>query len=261
LSAERTSLQHALDIDLETLEASSLAPVDVAVIDSGIDATHTQLAGRILTACRFEDIDGKQTAVDVPTPGNNDSFGHGTGVASIIAQLAPNARIHDLRVLGPRNTGSGDAVIAALRQSVRQGYKLINMSLASPSSTMLKLQHWCERAFYKGQVVVAAKRNLPSSNEGFPAEFSSCLGVDTARFGSPFEFFYVDGPQIELIALGEDVAVAAPNQSYTRLSGCSFAAPTITALCARLLGVYPDLTPFEVRSALRGLASSVRQAP
>jgi subtilisin family serine protease len=52
-------------------------------------------------------------------------------------------------------------------------------------------------------------------------------------------------------AIGEDVPAAAPNGGYTRLTGTSFATPMVSALCARLLGAFPALQPFEVRSVLR----------
>ncbi len=249
-----TGLAAALSAGLEALDPAAMAPVDVAVIDSGVDASHPDLAGRVAGAWRFEPVDGKQTAVDAATDANNDTFGHGTGVASIIAQFAPNARIYDLRVLDSKNKGSGEALVAALRLAVLKNYKVINMSLACPARFAPELMQLCERAHYRGQVVVAARRNVPMSDEGFPAEFSSCIGVDTRRFDSPWRFAFQDGKVIEMLALGEDVPVAAPNGGYTRLTGTSFATPTVTAMVARLLGAFPALRPFEVRSALRGLA-------
>ena len=244
----------ALGCALEALDPAALAPVDVAVIDSGIDSGHPDLQGRIAAAFRFEPTDDRHQPVEAEVGVNNDTFGHGTGVASIISQLAPNALLHDLRVLDAKNKGSGEALVAALRMAVYGGIKLINMSLACPAKFAPELMQLCERAHYKGLVIVAAKRNVPISDEGFPAEFSSCIGVDTMRFASPFQFSFRDGRVIEMVAMGEDVPVAAPNGGYARLTGTSFATPTVTAMCARLLGAYPALRPFEVRAALRSLA-------
>jgi subtilisin family serine protease len=251
MSDERAELAGALKASLESLDARSLAPVEVAVIDSGVDASHPDLAGRIVQAYRFAEIDGRQQKVAMSPAGNNDSFGHGTGVASIIARFAPNARLIDLRVLEAGNQGSGEALVAALRLAVQEGWKLVNMSLGSPARFAPKLMELCELAHYNGQVVVAARRNVPISDEGFPAEFSSCIGVDSGRFDSPFRFEFRDGRSIEMRALGEEVLAAAPNGGYTRLTGTSFATPMISALCARLLGAFPTLRPFEVRGVLR----------
>ncbi len=251
---QHDSLAAALGISLQSLDVGLLSPVDVAVIDSGVDASHPDLTGRIARACRFEDVAGHQRPIAMSISENNDSFGHGTGVASIIARFAPNTRLMDLRVLDAGNKGSGEALVAALRLAVEEGWKLINMSLACPARFAPELMRLCERAYYKGQVIVAAKRNVPITDEGFPAEFSSCIGVDTMLFDSPFKFEFHDGRIIEMRALGENVPAAAPNGGYTRLTGTSFATPMVTALCARLLGSFPMLRPFEVRSVLRALS-------
>ena len=250
------ALAAALNCRLEALDPACLAPVDVAIIDSGVDASHPALAGRVVRAVRFEPVAGRAAPqpVEVCATENNDKFGHGTGVASIIAEIAPHARLHDLRVLDDRNKGGGEALVEALRLAVYQGVKLINMSLACPAKFSPELSRLCERAYYKGLVVVAARRNVPMTDEGFPAELSSCIGVDTRRFDSPYHFTFHDDRVIEMTAMGEDVPVAAPDGGYTRLTGTSFATPTVTAMVARLLGAFPTLRPFEVRAVLRRLA-------
>ncbi len=248
------SLAAALATGLQGLDPAALAPVDVAVIDSGVDSSHPDLAGRVAAAWRFEAVDGRHKPVEAEIGVNNDTFGHGTGVASIIGRMAPNARLFDLRVLDAKNKGSGEALVAALRLAVLQNVKVINMSLACPAKFAPELMQLCERAHYRGLVVVAARRNVPMSDEGFPAEFSACIGVDTRRFPSPWQFAFQDGKVIEVLALGEEVPVAAPQGGYTTLTGTSFATPTVSGLVARLLGAFPALRPFEVRSALRGLA-------
>ncbi|MEI7591092.1 MAG: S8 family serine peptidase, partial [Deltaproteobacteria bacterium] len=85
---------------LDRMAEQQLKPVEIAVIDSGIDSTHPDLAKRIIEAYRVEIQDDKPVVIDVPLGENNDIFGHGTAVASIIARIAPNANIVDIRVLG-----------------------------------------------------------------------------------------------------------------------------------------------------------------
>src|SRR4051794_32356587 len=98
-------LAEALAVPLEALRERTLAPVDVVVIDSGVDATHPDLAGRVKSAYRVE-VTGSQAEVTEHAPTENvDTFGHGTAVASIICRSAPNARIVDVRVIGANNTG------------------------------------------------------------------------------------------------------------------------------------------------------------
>src|SRR4029077_16557860 len=87
----------------------SMEPVSVAVLDSGIDATHAELAGRIAGAYAVElDADERTVVRELPANANNDVFGHGTSVAGIIAAIAPNARIYDVRILSDRNIGGTD---------------------------------------------------------------------------------------------------------------------------------------------------------
>jgi subtilisin family serine protease len=251
-----STLAASLRISLEALDEAALAPVDVAIVDSGIDATHPDLAARVARAWRIEPGEDGKTIAEIPLERGyeNDSFGHGTGVAGIVARLAPNARLHDIRVLNAGNRGSAEALVRGLRLAVRERIPVINMSLAAPAKIAPELAALCERAWYQGQLVIAAKRNVPISDDGFPAEFSACIGVDTAEFPSPYSFRFRDRGRIEIVALGENVPTTGLGHGYTSMTGTSFATPTITGLCARLLGAFPGLKPFEVRAILRALA-------
>ena len=240
------ALLEALTLTPADLAARDLAPVTVAIVDSGIDATHPALAGRVIEAKRLED--GQTT--DIAEPGNNDSYGHGTAVASIIARIAPNARLIDLRVLRPGNKGSGDDLLAGFRTAVHARVPVVNMSLAAPAKFVPQLVALCERAFYQDQVVVAARRNMPISDEGFPAEFACVLGVNNGDLPQPVSLRYRPRQIIELEAPGDAIPVAAPGGGYTTLSGTSFAAPMVTGVCALLLGCFPTLRPHEVRTIL-----------
>src|SRR5580700_7424686 len=96
----KTSICKAFEISWEELAGMELAPIDVAILDSGIDATHPILAGRIIEAYGVETFEGREQVVALPNDSDNDLFGHGTSVGSIVARVAPNARLYDVRVLG-----------------------------------------------------------------------------------------------------------------------------------------------------------------
>ena len=102
--------------------------------------------------------------------------------------------------------------------------------------------------------MIAARRNVPVTDEGFPAEFSSVLGVDRARFADPFVFRFYDGRTVEVAAHGEAVPTIAPGGGYTSVTGTSFATPVVSAIVARLKGADPALRADEVRTLLRALA-------
>jgi len=250
-------LQAALEVEFEALRAGPLRPVEVAVVDSGIDATHPDLAGRIASAWWVRPADSSSMppkAVRQKVPTNNDAYGHGTGVAGIIAAIAPNARILDIRVLDETNCGTGDILVAGFQWAVEKRVRLVNLSLACKAKFAQQLHQLCETAYRRNQIVVAAKRNMPLADNGFPAEFSSCVSVDMAKFPSPYILKYRPNNPIEYVARGEEVVTTARGGGYTTFTGTSFATPTVTGLCALLVGAHPDLRPFEVKSLLKAFA-------
>lgn len=237
----------------ESLSTTTLEPVEVAVIDSGVDGSHPDFAGRIAVAFRVETIEGKVVSREVAQGENNDTFGHGTGVASIITRLAPNARVVDIRVLGATQS-TGAMMLEGLRLAVARRCPVINMSLAATANMAQPLFALCETAYRLGLVVVASKRNMPLADNGFPAEFSSCVAVDSAHLPSELAVRYRAGDPIEFVAHGEEVVVAAPGGGYTTKTGTSFATPAISALCARMRGAHPELRPFEIKTLLKTLS-------
>jgi subtilisin len=244
----------ALKTRLEKIPRRRLAPVTVAVVDSGIDATHPKLRGRVVRAFRAEEARGKCRIVRRPVPRNSDVYGHGTAVAGIIAKLAPNARLIDVRVLNEENICSGETLIAGFRHALEQEARIINMSLACSAQFAPQLHALCETAYHHNQLVVASRRNMPLADNGFPAELSSCIGVDVGKFVSQFHLLFREGHIIEFVAHGEGVVVAAPGGGTTVKTGTSFATPAVSGLCALLVGAWPELHPFDVKSLLRAFA-------
>jgi len=250
----RGALDTALSEKLDALAQRSLPPVRVAVLDSGIDATHPDLAARVHGAFAAQVVEGRASVEEQPRHTNHDVFGHGTAVASIIARVAPNAQITDYRVLGTNNSGAGEALVASLRHAIEAGHQVINMSLAARSEFSARLSPLCDRAYRAGQVVVAAMRNMPLTDLGSPAELTSVISVDRTRFDTSLAVRYVPGNSIEFAGHGDDVVVAAPGGGYTTKTGTSFATPAVSGIVALLLGAYPELRPFEIKSLLRALS-------
>ena len=252
-----SNLNDWVSLRLEELAQRDLRPVEVAVIDSGIDSSHPDLAGRIVEAVRVDASSGNADIISVELGQNNDQFGHGTAVASIIAKLAPNAHIVDVRVLGETSTGSAGALIAGLKYAVQRRSRLINMSLAAKAEHAATLRGLCETAYRHNQLIIAARRNMPLTDEGIPAEFSSTISVDRDRFPTPYQLQFRPDQTIEYSALGEEVIVAASGGGYTTKTGTSFATPAIAAMCALLIGAHPELRPFEVKTILKAFAGPV----
>jgi subtilisin family serine protease len=248
-------LKRALDTPIDELSKSALAPVVVAVLDSGIDGSHPDLAGRVVRGMAFEaDAEGNVASRDSDPTQNNDLYGHGTGVASIIARIAPNARFIDLRVLGGNNRGSGEAMIAGFEHAVRSEARLFNMSLAASEKYLPRLSALAEDAYRRGISIVASRRNMPLQDEGFPAALIPCVGVDNEGQGPEGSWLYRNDV-IEYSAHGVDVPVAAHGGGYTTMTGTSFATPIMCGHVALLLGAHPELRPFEVKALLKAMAA------
>ena len=250
------SLQSALRVSIEKLRSKTLRPVTVAVVDSGVDARHPELKGRVVRAVRVEGGAKGPRVLRNSTSRNNDMYGHGTAVASIITQMAPHARILDVRVLDDRNLCTGETLMAGFRYAIESGARIINMSLAANARFAGTLHELCQTAYRQNQLVVAARRNVPLTDDGFPAEIATCIGVDIGRFPSPLQWLFAENRIIEFVAHGDHVVAAAAGGGKTTVTGTSFATPAVAGICALLVGAHPDLRPFDVKSLLRALSSN-----
>lgn len=225
--------------------------VEIAVIDSGIDAEHPDLRGKLVSA--VEAHAENKRVVFLPSE-TGDSAGHGTSCAGIISKIAPDARFASIKVLGAGGIGDGQAFLAGLEYAIKNRYRLINLSLGTTKPQFFAPLHdLLDRAYQAGCIVVAAANNLPQPS--FPSVFSSSLiSVSKSAETDPFNFGFKYGEIIELTAPGVNVRTAWLNGGYKSLTGNSFACPHIVGIIALLLESHPELTPFQVKSALYAIA-------
>ena len=260
-------LTDILQESIPDLRNGRLHPVKVAIIDCGIDATHEVLRHKVIEAREYVELgDGDTSFVlenQLSCNANNDSSiqapdtpSHGTAVASIISRIAPNARLLDYRTLGRQGASSSNkTVLAGLEAAIDGDAKIINISLVCDSNSRQELERLCELAYQKHKIIIASKRNgalQKGKNLGFPAELATCISVDNFNYNNnPFRIEHIDEQPIEFAAHGENVLVAQSGGGYSRISGTSFATPTVTGFVALLLGRYPDLELFEIKSILK----------
>lgn len=225
--------------------------VRVAIVDSGIDPEHPDLKGRI-GECVEARADGKRIVFDPSESG--DSAGHGTACAGIIAKIAPEAELASIKVLGSAGLGDGQAFLAGLEYAIKQRFAVINLSLGTTKPQFFSPLHdLLDRAYQAGCIVVAAANNLP--HPSFPSVFSSSLiSVIKSTETDPLNFGFRYGEVIELTAPGVNVRTAWLEGGHRTLTGNSFACPHIVGVIALLLEKHPELTPFQVKSALYAIA-------
>ena len=227
-------------------QAAAVASVVVAVVDSGVNAAHPMLASRLVPALNIQS-----------GAGADDTSGHGSHVAGIIAQDDPAAQIMALKV----TDGGGGLDLAAAARAIRyaadHGAKVINLSWVYMGSEP-EVHDAIVYAGTRGSLVVVAAGNwswnLDISGPAWPADESTLPNVITVAAtcdGSTLAPFSNYGPRlVDVAALGCDITSAWLDGSSHVLSGTSMAAPRVSAAAATLFAKTPGALPATVKDAL-----------
>jgi subtilisin len=227
--------------------------VKVCILDSGIEADHPDV-GELAGAVAVEVGEGDEISVVDDVEG--DLCGHGTACAGIVRSIAKDCELYSVRVLGAGFTGSGTALLGGLRWAVEHGFDVINMSLSTTKSQFAGLLHEvADLAYFRRTVLVASAHNMPV--ESYPWRFSSVISVGSHEETGAETFYYNPNPPVEFFARGVDVEVAWLGKARARSTGNSFATPHMSGICALILGKHPELTPFQLKSALYLTANNV----
>ena len=232
------------------------AGVDVAVIDSGIEDGHP-LVGRVDSAVALSYDPHAEDGVRVDVGPHDDLFGHGTACAGVIRRLAPECRLHSVRVLGDRLTGRGPVFAAGVRWALNAGFPVVNLSLSTGKEEYHGLFHdLADEAYFRGAALVCAVNNaaVPS----YPSQYASVFSVAAHARADPEGFDFNPDPPVEFGAPGIDVEVAWRGGGTLTATGNSFAAPHIAGLVARVLSKHPGLTPFQLKTVLHAVADNAR---
>ncbi len=255
---ERYSQQKAVSlIGLEGAHAVSTGRGSVvAVLDSGVEPCHPFLRGH-LVAGGLDLVDGdlepweRRDGIDQDGDGDLDeAAGHGTFVASIVALVAPQARILPYRVLDDDGGGTAYNVALALVDAIDRNVDVINLSLTyRRRSTVVDLL--LEEAASRGIVVVAAAGNDSSGTLPFPAVDSHVLAVGAlSTDATALADFSNRGPGEIVAAPGKDVYGALDGGAYGTSSGTSMAAPFVAGGAAMIKSLDPEVSAALVRGLL-----------
>ena len=229
------------------------AGITVAVVDSGVDGAHPAVRSvdRAI-ALRWDPESQEVASTEGP---HDDLFGHGTACAGVIRRAAPDATIWSVRVLGSRLTGKGLVFAAGLRWAIAEGARVINLSLSTGRQDYFGLFHEiADEAAFAGAVLVCAANNVPAPT--YPAQFSSVISVAAHDGTDAFGLDANPAPPVDFGAPGIEVRVPWLAGSTIVSTGNSIAAPHVTGLVARMLSKHPELTPYEVKTVLRAVASN-----
>ncbi len=234
---------------------STGARVRVAVIDSGVDATHRDV-GHVEG---YLAIDEGADGLVFDTEPHEDLFGHGTACAGIIRSFAPECELYSVRVLGKALLGRGAVFVAGLKWAIEHEMHVVNLSLATSKKEFFGVLHeLADQAYFKNLMLVTSANNMPVKS--FPAMFSSVFSVASHDVNDPYRFYYNPAPPVEFGAHGVDVRVAWTDGGWIISTGNSFATPHIAGIVTQILGKHPGLTPFQMKVVLRALAANVARS-
>jgi thermitase len=240
----------------------------IAVIDTGVDMTHPDLAAKIAPGGHdFANND------DDPT----DDVWHGTHVAGIaaadtnngigVAGVARNCRILPVKVTDAEGNGYYSWIIEGITWAADNGADVINISMGGDVDDPF-LMAACQYAHDKGIVVVASSGNTGDSGVYYPAAYDEyVLAVAASDYNDAIAAYSTFGPEVDVAAPGTWILGPAPqwyvgtgNLPYLFGSGTSMAAPHVSGLAALIRSAKPELTADDIMKVIRYTADDINGA-
>ncbi len=226
--------------------------VVIAIIDTGVDLTHPDLAAKLVAGYDFVNNDA------VP----QDDNGHGTHVAGIAAALSNNgtgvsgvswgARIMPVKVLNAGAGGTFANAAAGIIWAADHGAHIINLSLGGSSDSQV-FHDAIDYAYNKGVMLIASSGNNGSGFILYPARYPNVMAVGATNSSNVLAGFSNYGAELDVVAPGVNIYSTGIN-SYYYNSGTSMAAPFVTGLASILRGIPGSGSPANLAWAIKSTA-------
>ncbi|MFH9353539.1 S8 family serine peptidase [Kitasatospora sp. NPDC017646] len=282
------SLQRLLLDELWQGGKTTGSGVRVAVIDTGVDDGNPQLAGKVDAGPSL--LFDKQNNKPVDGTSKNDTVGHGTKVAGIIAAsrsdrtgfvgLAPDARIYAIRQNDSEGNGDVSSLTAAINDVVRNNTDVVKNK--GPQTSLIRVINISQDVRGAGDahfggyqelkaaiqaaedariVVVASSGNDGKEGDTYPGAFPTVLSVGASDRNNERAPFSQYGSFVKVAAPGVEMLSTVPGGGQCVDNGTSFAAPYVAGLAALLTGAHPDWTPAQVRAWIEQSAQRTERGP
>jgi subtilisin family serine protease len=232
----------------------------IAVLDTGVQFNHPDLAGRLLPGYDFVNNDSNAS----------DDNGHGTWVSGIIvanandgygmAGISWSDKVVPVKIMSREGTGSTADLAAGIIWAADAGAEVINMSVGGFPYTEA-VQNAVNYAWNKGTVLIGAAGNNRREELFYPASYENVVSVSATQVNDEFSNWSSWGPKVDVSAPGSSVLVTncyactyADHDSWgshTYISGTSFAAPNVAGVVALIRARYPNYTPQQIVDRLR----------
>ena len=226
-----------VDADVAHANGDTGNGADIAIIDTGIDATHGDLADNLGEGVAF--LGGTQSSEW------QDDNGHGTHCAGIadavedgvgVKGVSTEATLHAVKVLTAPGSGLSSDVARGIEWTADQGYDVGSLSLGS-SSRSEAVYDACQYAHDNGVFLSAAAGNSGSCEDcvSYPAANEFTVAVSATDRDDSLADYSSQGPEVDIAAPGTDIYSTYVGASYTRLSGTSMAAPHVSGAAGQLM--------------------------
>ena len=243
----------------------------VAVVDTGVDGTHPDLAGKV--------IGGYDPAADtaIPAGADSDFDGHGTHVAGIIAAnddgkgivgLAPGVLIMPIPIFQPGYVGDFDAAEGTV-WAVDNGAQVLNHSWGGPVYSQI-LKAAFDYAYHSGAISVCAAGNDGEAWIHYPSAYPGTIAVGATTPHDTVTDFSTLGGWLSVAAPGDNILSCVPTWYvqdgtgapllYDYWGGTSMATPFVSALAALLRELHPAATPYQIQKLIENTAVDI-EAP
>lgn len=253
-------LQQVLDYDIDASEAwdihTGANSVIIAVIDTGVDLDHPDLAAKITS--------GAQAGYNYISPGAlpDDDNGHGTHVAGIAAAAGNNnvgiagvswgAKIMPLKILSANGSGSIYNLALAIRYAADHGAKVVNMSLGGSCGTgWPDVESAVNYAVSKGVVLIAASGNNYAGVVSCPGAINGVMAVGATDSSDSRAAYSNYGTALDVMAPGSSIYSTWPGGDYNYLSGTSMATPHVAGLAALVRSYAPGLSNDQIQNLIQ----------
>lgn len=237
-------------------DASRGKGINIAILDTGIDGTHPDLAANLKGAISF-----------VPGESPMDGHGHGTHCAGTAAAalngvgvvgVAPAASLYGVKVLANSGAGNWSWLIAGIDWCITNKMHVLSMSLGGGSAPVA-LETMCNTAFSRGLLIIAAAGNAgPGMNTvSVPGRYKKVVAVSAIDSSNTIANFSSRGPEVELCAPGVNILSCKPGGGYQTMNGTSMACPHVAGGAAVVWGSHRFASNVQIYDLLTNTADNL----
>jgi subtilisin family serine protease len=236
------------------------AGVVVAVLDTGVDFTHPDLAA-FLSQDGYDFLDHDSNPQDEADGINQDGdsmtdegAGHGTHVAGLVHAVAPDATILPIRVLNSEGNGTSVAVALGILDAIEKGARVINLSLGLDIAADI-IKDAIKDALDEEVVVVASAGNRGIQDDNhFPANRNEVLSVAATNNVDLKADFSSYSSHVDMCTPGENILSTFLNQGYAIWSGTSMSTPMVSGAAALRIQLHPSASAVQIKAGIENSA-------